>query len=172
MVSPKGLDRRIPAWAAGVIAGLARDLPSVVTREDIARRLSDAASGRDVDPTINELRRLGWLVGLPIQGTWAFIPPGQDVVADPYLPLRAWKARDDDANLLLSGAAAAWHLGYLDRRPEGRIQVWLPSGLRLPDGLRPHVSVVQIKWPPDVAELLAPSAALLVRRRLDIVAWA
>lgn len=172
VTSSAGMDRRVPTWASGLVAGLSRDLPAVVTREDLGDRLAEVGSDRGVDTTVDELRRLGWLVGLPIQGTWAFIPPGQDAVADTYLAIRAWRARDPDAELMLAGAAAAWHLGYLDRAPDGRIPVWLPRGRRLPDGLRQHVSVVRIKWPRAAAKELGPSTALLVRRKLDLVAWA
>ncbi len=87
--SPLGADRRVPGWASALVAGLARDLPSVVTRDEMAERLSTANVDRNVASTINELRRLGWLVALPVKGTWAFVPPGQEAVTDPYLPLRA-----------------------------------------------------------------------------------
>lgn len=172
VTSSAGMDRRVPTWASGLVAGLSRDLPTVVTREDLSDRLAELASDRDVDSSIDELRRLGWLVGLPIQGTWAFIPPGQDAVADPYLPLRAWLARYPDTEFLLAGAAAAWHLGYLDRNPDGRTSIWLPTERRLPDGLRPHISVVRIRWSRAAAKQLRPSTALLLRRKLDLVAWA
>lgn len=167
-----GIGRRVPTWASGLVAGLSRDRPAVVTRDDVADRLTEVGHDRDVDATVNELRRLGWLVGLPIQGTWAFIPPGEDAVADPYLALRAWLARDPGTEFMLAGAASAWHLGYLDRTPEGRTPIWLPAGQRLPDGLRPYVSVVRIKWPPAAERQLAPATALLLRRKLDLVSWA
>ncbi len=167
-----GTDRRVPTWAAGLISGLSRDLPAVLTREEILERLTDSQSKRDVDATINELRRLGWLVGLPIHGVWAFIPAGQDELADPYLALRAWLARDPDARFRLAGAAAAWHLGYLDRAPDRQTAIWLPATTRLPDGLRPYVSLVQIKWGPDAANLVGPTTRLLLQRKLDIVSWA
>jgi hypothetical protein len=138
-----GAGRRIPGWAAGLVDGLARDAPYVVTRDDVAHRLLEAGSGRNVDSTVSELRRLGWLVGLPVHGVWAFIPPGHDEPAGQYVALRGWVARDRPG-LLLAGANAAWHLGYLDRQPSGRTQVWLAGGVRLPDGLRPHVSVVAL----------------------------
>jgi hypothetical protein len=166
------VDRRIPSWASRLIAELARDRPAVVTREDVAERLAAIGDHRDVEATISELRRLGWFVGLPIQGTWAFIPPGQETVADPYLALRAWRARDPDTAFMLAGTAAAWHLGYLDRAPEGRTSIWLPKDHRLPDGLRPHVSVVHVKWGSDAATQLGPSTEFLLRRHLDIVNWA
>lgn len=164
--------RRVPSWASGLFAELSRDRPAVVTRVDLAERLSEIGSDRDVEATVHELRRLGWLVGLPVQGTWAFIPAGQDAVADPLLPLRAWRARDPHTPFMLAGATAAWHLGYLDRAPDGRAQVWLPSQYRLPDGLRKHVSVVRINWPEPAAGRLGPSTPLLLRRKLDLVAWA
>lgn len=166
------IDRRIPSWASRLIAELARDRPVVVTREDLAERLAAIGSDRDLEATITELRRLGWLVGLPIHGTWAFIPPGQETVADPYLALRAWRARDPGATFMLAGAAAAWHLGYLDRAPEGRTPIWLPKARRVPDGLRSHVSVVHIEWGSTAAKQLGPSTTFLVRRQLDIVDWA
>lgn len=167
-----GTDRRIPTWAAGLISGLSRDLPPVLTREEILERLTDSQSNRDIDATINELRRLGWLVGLPIQGVWAFIPAGQDELADPYLGLRAWLARDPGAGFKLAGAAAAWHLGYLDRAPERPTAIWLPATTRLPDGLRPYVSLVQIKWRPGATNLVGPTTRLLLQRKLDLISWA
>ena len=169
--SPRGAERRVPSWAAGLVAGLARDLPTVVTRQDVVDRLAEAGSDRDVESAIAELRRLGWLVGLAVHGAWAFIPPGQEEVLDPYIDLRAWRARDPAATFRLAGAAAAWHLGYLDRAPSGRVPLWLPAGLRLPDGLRPVVSVNRIDWPPPAWAQLGPTAGLLARRRLDLVSW-
>ncbi len=172
LTSGVGTDRRVPGWAAGLIAGLSRDLPSVLTREQIVERLTDAGSDREIDATINELRRLGWLVGLPIHGVWAFIPAGQDELADPYLALRAWQARNPDAGFMLAGAAAAWHLGYLDRAPDQQTAIWLPGATRLPDGLRPYVSLVQIRWARDAVNLIGPTTRLLLQRKLDIVSWA
>lgn len=167
-----GSDRRIPGWASALVGELARDLPDVVTREDVAHRSAEVGLDRNVEATIAELRRLGWLVALPIKGTWAFVPPGQEAATDPYLPLRAWQARTGRAQFVLAGEAAAWHLGYLDRRSEGRISVWKASDVRLPDGLRPHVSVVSIGWGSTRPEELPPSTAFLARSRLDIVTWA
>lgn len=171
-VSSGSADRRIPSWAAALVAGLARDEPSVVTRADIGARLEDLGTQRDADSAVEELRRLGWLVGLPIKGTWAFIPPGQEAVSDPYLPIRAWRAIDRRAGVMLAGGAAAWHLGYLDRAPDDQVPIWIPKGRRLPDGLRPHVTVVSIDWSPELAEELLPSKRLLLRRKLDIINWA
>lgn len=171
-VSSGSADRRVPSWAAALVASLARDEPAVVTRGDIGERLEDLGSERDADSAVEELRRLGWLVGLPIKGTWAFIPPGQEAVSDPYLPIRAWRASDRRADVMLAGAAAAWHLGYLDRAPDGQVPIWIPKGRRLPDGLRPHVTVVSIDWSPELADELLPSKRLLLRRKLDIVDWA
>lgn len=98
--------------------------------------------------------------------------PGEAAISDPYLPLRSWLARDQNAGFMLAGASAAWHLGYLDRQPDGRIPIWLPPAKRLPDGLASYVSVVRIPWNAADTALLAPRPALLVRRRLDLVAWA
>jgi hypothetical protein len=117
--SAVGADRRVPSWAAGLIAGLARDQPAVLTRADIAERLADTGSDRTVDRTIEELRRLGWLSPIGLHGVWAFVPPGQDEVVDPYLALRGWRAKDPTVAFRLAG-------GWAPRLPHRR-----PTGLRV-----------------------------------------
>jgi len=165
-------DRRIPGWAAGLLARLARDRPAVVTREDIEADLTESGSSRHVDPTVRELQRLGWLQPLHVKGVWAYVPPGEEEVIDPYIDVRGWKAREPDAVFALAGEAAAWHLGYLDRAFSGSVAVWTPTKNRLPHGLRAHLSIVTLGWSADVAPRLAPTTALLHRRRLDMQAWA
>lgn len=169
--SAVGADRRVPSWAAGLVAGLARDQPAVLTRADIAERLAEAKSDRAVDRTVEELRRLGWLSPIGLHGVWAFVPPGQDEVVDPYLVLRAWRAKDPTVVFRLAGDAAAWHLGYLNRRPEGPVPVWLPKGRRIPDGLRGSVSAVRFPWPAELADKLGPRPELLSARKLDALTW-
>jgi len=166
--SPIGAERRIPTWAQGLVAGLARDLPAVLTRDDIKKRLGDKHV-RSADDAIRELRRLGWLVRLGVQGTWTFIPPGQDRVVDPYLDLRAWRRMGGD-DVHLAGVEAAWFLGYLDRAPVGPVQVWAPDATAVPPGLRGRVSTVALRWVEDPGPL-APSSRLLIRRKLDLTRW-
>lgn len=165
-------DRRIPGWAASLLAHLARDRPSVVTREDIGADLKETGSSRDVDHTVRELQRLGWLQPLHVKGVWAYRPPGEEEVVDPYIDLRGWKAREPGAVFALAGEAAAWHLGYLDRAFSGPIAVWAPTKSRLPHGLRAHMSIVTLALSLDDAPRLGPTTALLHRRRLDTQAWA
>lgn len=169
-VSPVGAERRIPTWARGIVAAMSRDLPRVVTRDDIRALLDEAGSERTPDETISELRRLGWLVHLGIAGTWTFIAPGQSEVIDPYLSLRAWD-RVASSGFYLAGANAAWFLGYLDRAPDPKVQILLPPGTALPKGLRRSVAALRLPWPEDT-DLLGPTPRLLVRRRLDLVRWA
>jgi AbiEi antitoxin C-terminal domain len=165
-------DRRIPGWAAGLLGRLARDRPAVVTRDDIEAALTESGSTRPVDPTVRELLRLGWLRPLHVKGVWAYLPPGEDELIDPYLDIRGWKARDPDAVFALAGEAAAWHLGYLDRSFPGSVAVWTPTGSRLPHGLRRHLSIVTLGWGADRAPRLGPTTRLLHGRRLDLRAWA
>jgi hypothetical protein len=165
-------DRRIPGWAAGLLARLARDRPAVVTKEDIEADLKESLSSRHVDPTARELQRLGWLQPLHVKGVWAYVPPGEEEVIDRYIDLRGWKAREPDATFALAGEAAAWHLGYLDRAFPGPVAVWTPAKSRLPHGLRAHLSIVTLGWSIDEAPQLGPTTALLRRRRLDTQAWA
>jgi hypothetical protein len=144
----------------------------VVTRADIAATLQEIGSSRDLDPTIRELRRLGWLRALRVSGVWAFLPPGEAEIIDRYIDLRGWMARDSDAIFALAGEAAAWHLGYLDRAYRGLVAIWTPTKSRLPHGLRSHVTTVTLGFDATDAPRLGPSATLLRRRRLDLQSWA
>ena len=165
-------DRRIPGWAAGLLARLARDRPAVVTREDIEADLTKVGSSRHVDRTVRELQRLGWFKPLHVKGVWAYVPPGEEEVIDPYIDVRGWKAREPEAVFALAGEAIAWHLGYLSRAFSGSVAVWIPTNSRLPHGLRTHLSIVTLGWSVDDAPGLGPTTALLHRRRLDARAWA
>lgn len=170
--SSVGPGRRIPRWAAGLLGRLAVDRPAVVTRTDIATYLAETGAERDVERTTRQLQELGWLAAVHLKGVWAYLPPGEDEIVDPYIDLRAWLARDADARFALAGEAAAWHLGYLDRAFPGPVALWCPPDHRLPHGLRPHVSVVRIRWGEVADRLIKPSAALLRRRGLDLTGWA
>lgn len=164
--------RTIPSWATGLHARLAQERPAVVTRADIAAYLADVGSERDVDATVKHLQRLGWLVPVHIRGVWAYLPPGEEVITDRYIDLRAWRARDPEAVFALAGEAAAWHLGYLDREYPGPPAVWLPGETRMPFGLRPHVSEVKLGWSASDIQRLTPTSQLLHRRKLDLTKWA
>jgi AbiEi antitoxin C-terminal domain len=164
-------DRRVPTWASPIVARLAHDSPSVVTRSDIAGYLGEIGSVRGVDVTIRGLVRLGWLVSSHVHGVWLFAPPGESIGADPYLDLRAWHAKDPGAVYALAGEAAAWHLGYLQRRHHGPIALWVADGIRPPYGIRPLVSMVRLGWGRDAAKKIGPRRDLLRRRRLDLTSW-
>jgi len=151
---------------------MARDRPAVLTRADISAHLVDLNSDRGVERTIVELNRLGWLLPLHVQGAWAYVPPGEEEILDPYIDLRGWKARDPEAVFALAGEAAAWHLGYLDRAFDGSVSLWIPDAARLPFGLRPHVSVARLQWRAEDAARLGPTSAVLHKRGLDLTGWA
>lgn len=172
MVRVVSSERRIPGWAAGLLARLARDRPAVVTFRDLEEMLAEARSARPAEDTARELVRLGWLVPVHLRRVWAYLPPGEDEVVDPYVDLRAWQARDADAVLALAGEAAAWHLGYIDRAFAGPVAVWIPGDRRLPYGLRSQVSAVTLGWRVGDAGRLSPTPRLLRARHLDLTRWA
>ncbi len=167
-----GGSRSVPRWAADLVAALSRDRPAVVTRHDLVSYLGALGSSRDPERTAFELQRLGWFSTLRIKGVWAFVPAGEAGVTDPYINLRAWKAREPDAVFALAGEAAAWHLGYVPRAFEGRTALWLPPGRRAPHGIRSRVSLVRIDWDDTVLQELTPSTKLLRRKGLDLTGWA
>lgn len=164
-------DRPVPRWAAGLVAMLSRDRPAVVTRGQVASYLKELGSPRAVEQTLRDLQQLGWLASLHLKGVWAFVPVGESRVADPYQDLRAWRAREPDALFALAGEAAAWHLGYLPRRFDGPLALWLPKRTRAPHGLRPYISIVRIAWRVEDVRLLGPSPRLLRQKGLDLTAW-
>lgn len=166
------VDRTVPRWAAGLVAVMSRDRPAVVTRAVLADYLAEVGANRPVDRTARDLQQLGWLAPLHLKGVWAFVPAGESGSTDPYLDIRAWRARNDDAIFALTGEAAAWHLGYLPRQFVGSTSVWIPVGARIPHGLRPHVSVTRLGWTRDVAPKLGPTKRFLRKRNLDLTAWA
>lgn len=164
--------RRIPRWAGALIERLMQNRPPVVSRRDLAEYLGALGSNRDVDDTVRQLVSLRWLQPTSTQGVWEFVPLGESGGDDPYLALRAWQAKSSDARFALAGEAAAWHLGYLDRRYVGATRVWIAEGGRLPFGARSKLSVVHLGWSADIADALGPSRALLRRRGLDLTQWA
>jgi hypothetical protein len=168
----KNPGRTITPLTANLHNRLAQDRPPVVTRTDISAYLAEVGSNRDVDVTVKNLQRLGWLVGVHIKGVWAYLPPGEAQITDRYIDLRAWRARDPDAVFALAGEAAAWHLGYLDREYIGPPAIWIPSETRMPFGLRKYVSEVKLGWGADEISQLVPTAKLLHQRRLDLTKWA
>ncbi len=172
MTETNGASRPIPSWAADLVAILSRDRPAVVTRGVLAAYLEALGSSRDPERTAFDLQQLGWFATLHLKGVWAFVPAGEADVTDPYIDLRAWRAREPDASFALAGEAAAWHLGYLPRNFGGTIAVWLPSQERVPHGLRSYVSLVRLSWARDQAREVAPTPRLLRRKGLDLTNWA
>ncbi len=164
--------RPVPTWAAGLVSCLSRDRPAVVTRKHLTDYLADLEQQRDLERTVRDLQQLGWLSTLHLKGVWAFVPAGESRPTDPYLDLRGWEARDSDAVFVLAGEAAAWHLGYVSRRFDGPPTIWLPSGRRVPHGLRPHIALVQIDWAVEDVKRLCPSSKLLHSKGLDLTNWA
>jgi AbiEi antitoxin C-terminal domain len=143
----------------------------VLTREVLREYLAEVNVERDVDAVIRELVKLEWLRAARRNGVWLFVAPGETKVSDPYVELRAWVAHDD-AVFTLAGEAAAWHLGYLDRRHHGPIPIWIPDGVVPPFGMRSVVSVVRLGWHAEMVTAVQPSRAFLRRRRLDLTDWA
>lgn len=164
--------RRIPGALATLLATLARNRPHVVTRRDLEALIDEHGWDLDAERTARQLQRLGWFAPVHLKGVWAFLAAGEDEVTDPYIDLRGWRAKEPEAAFALSGEAAAWHLGYLDRRFDGPVAVWVPAKARLPYGLRAHLSVVTLGWQTEDAPHLGPTPALLLRRHLDLTDWA
>lgn len=164
--------RVVPRWAAALFARLSVSAPTVVTEQTIATHLQDLGSAESATSVVKKLVRHGWLRPVGVHGAWAFLPPGVDALADPYLGLRGWRAVEPTARFALAGESALWHLGYLTRRSE-RVTVWMPKKEALPRGLTGKMSVVTTEFAASVDErALGPTLALLKKRHLDVTGWA
>lgn len=158
-------DRPIPRWAAAVLTRLIETAPLVVTERSLHLEPADARK------TVQALVRLGWLRPVGVHGAWAFLPPGVVELGDPYLALRGWEAVDPEATFALAGDTAAWHLGYLRRRPT-TVSIWLKKKDSLPHGLRGAFHIVTTEFPDATPKTdLLPTTALLRKRKLDLTAW-
>lgn len=169
-----GPNRVVPGWAAPVLTRLAQGTPSIVTAEDMKDLLAEEgrASLGDAIKMAGRLVRLGWLRPTAVRGAWAFLPPGVEDLGDPYLGLRAWTSVNPGARFALAGETALWHLGYLPRRPP-MVTIWLPTKEALVKGLKGTVRVVSTTFPKGLdVPTMAPTLALLKKRRLDLTAWA
>ena len=164
--------RVVPKWAAGLIAHMVQRAPPVVSLELIARYLEACQSTVEPAVALSRLVRLGWLRRTHFNGAYVFLPPGVEAPADPYIDLRSWRLTKPSARFFLAGSSAAWHLGYLDRRPD-HPAIWLEDQVPFPKALRGRVSRVTTLFPQGIsAQALAPSIKLLRTRGLDLLNWA
>jgi hypothetical protein len=146
--------------------------PAVVTREIIACYLEESQCTVGAEVALSRLVRLGWLRRTHFNGAYEFLPPGVESLADPYIDLRGWRLTKPSARFFLAGSSAAWHLGYLDRRPD-HPAIWLEDNVSFPKALRGRVSRVTTLFPKGISsQALAPSIKLLRKRGLDLLNWA
>jgi hypothetical protein len=161
---------RVPASVAAVVDRLAQERPAVVTLADVDRYVADTGTTRSSRTVLRELVNAGWLTTSGRRGVWAFIPPGEDEVTDPYVSLRAWAATPGVV-FALAGESAAWHLGLLARRASGPTSIWIPQGRAIPNALRDGVRLVRLDWGPEMAGRVGPRREWLRGRGLDLTRW-
>ncbi len=99
--------RVVPKWAAGLMSHLAQRVPAVVSEATMARYLEETKTAVEPEVAMMRLVRLGWLRKTHFNGAYAFMPPGVDAIADPYIDLRGWRLIRPDARFFLAGASAA-----------------------------------------------------------------
>ena len=162
----------MPRWAAALVSQLVRNAPPIVSVELVERLLTENGETLEPKVAVSRLIKYGWLRKTKVQGAYAFIPPGTDTIADPYVDLRGWSAAHPGARFSLAGVSAAWHLGYLYREPE-RPAVWFDSAINVPKRLRATLDIVTTGFPAYIdVRKLGPSSKILRSRRLDILDWA
>ena len=161
---------RVPASVAAVVDRLAQERPAVVTLADVERYIADTGTARPSRTVLRELVAAGWLTSSGRRGVWAFVPPGEDEVTDPYVSLRAWAATSGVV-FALAGESAGWHLGLLARRSADPTSIWIPEGSTIPNSLRAEVRVVRLGWGSEMAGRVGPRRQWLRSRGLDLTRW-
>ena len=128
------LERRIPGSVASIVARLTQDQPTTLTRDQLGEYLVETGS-RELESVIRELVALGWLTSTHVTGCGPSSRPARLKSNDPYLGLRAWHASEPRAVFALAGEVATWNLGFIARRYNRPLAVWIPEGTIVPRGL-------------------------------------
>lgn len=162
------------------MAELELDAPEVVTMADLSELVERTGIGTEPRLVAARLRERGWLLPTGTRGVWEFAPAahaGPIGHGDLYLPLRtALAARPAlDAAVCLVSAMRAH--GLAERAPD-RLEVSVPSGTSVPEGLRRRARVImfEAQLPPQVlrgvpVHVPATILAHVAARPTDVRGW-
>jgi len=123
------------------------DAPEVVTMADLAELVERAGIGTEPRLVAARLRERGWLLPTGTRGVWEFAPAahaGPIGHGDLYLPLRAALAGRPTLNAAVCLASAMRAHGLAERAPD-RLEVAVPRGTSVPEGLRRRARVVMFE---------------------------
>jgi predicted transcriptional regulator of viral defense system len=137
MLTTDPQQREITSQAeARVVSELETAQRRTVTTPEVALMIGAPVASQRVRDVIAQLRKHGWLVSLPLRGTYEFQPAvgGPYPSGDSWLELRVALARNPAARAHVGLGSAAFLRHLSDRRPVPDTVVWLveqpvPPGL-------------------------------------------
>jgi predicted transcriptional regulator of viral defense system len=137
MIATDPQQREITSQAeARVVGELETGQQRTVSTAEVALMIGAPVASQRVRDVIAQLRKHGWLVSLPLRGTYEFQPAvgGPYPSGDPWLELRVALARKPAARAHVGLGSAAFLRHLADRRPVPDTVVWLveepvPPGL-------------------------------------------
>lgn len=136
------------------MAELELDAPEIVTMADLTQLVERTGIGTEPRVVAARLRERGWLLPTGTPGVWEFAPAahaGPIGHGDPHLPLRTALAARPTLNVAVCLASAMRAHGLTERAPD-RLEVAVPTGTSVPEGLRRSARVVMLEaqLPPQV----------------------
>jgi len=141
--------RAVTKALAPLLQELELEQPRVVTRAELESLATSVGVDWPVEVVVRRLREAGWLLDLKTRGVWEFAPAaraGAFSSGDPFVELRATRARDGGSLFSVAGESAAYLLGLATRRPDREV-VGAPADVRTPKALR---DLRVVHWTPRV----------------------
>lgn len=123
------------------------DAPEIVTMADLTQLIERSGIGTEPRLVAARLRERGWLLPTGTRGVWEFAPAahaGPIGHGDLYLPLRTALAARPTLNAAVCLASAMRAHGLAERAPD-RLEVAVPTGTSVPEGLRRSARVVMFE---------------------------
>jgi len=172
--------RGIPPSYGPLLAELELDAPEVVTMADLTELVERTGIGTEPRLVAARLRERGWLLPTGTRGVWEFAPAahaGPIGHGDLCLPLRTALAARPTLNAAVCLASAMRAHGLTERAPD-RLEVAVPTGTSVPEGLRRSARVVmfEAQLPPRVLRGVpvherATVLVHLAARPTDVRSW-
>lgn len=139
--------RSIPPSYGPLLAELELEAPDVVTMSDLTELVERTGIGTEPRVVAARLRERGWLLPTGTRGVWEFAPAahaGPIGHGDVYLPLRSALAGRPTLDAAVCLASAMRAHGLAERAPD-RLEVAVPTGTSVPEGLRRRTRVVMFE---------------------------
>lgn len=139
------MTRPIPAALAPVLELLELEQPVMITTRDVTSLVRRADVRTPAHVVIQRLAARGWLLKTGVRGVWEFAPAahaGPYSHNDRWIGLQAALRGQPSLPVSIALGSALWLLDLTDRAPDTS-ELALPTGVRVPTGLRDRYRIVR-----------------------------